>query len=1079
LPDRPALVLADELARDDGHEAERLGAEQPGDIGRYKLLQKLGEGGYGIVYLAEQRHPVRRKVALKVIKLGMDTRSVVARFEAERQALAMMEHPNIAKVLDAGSTETGRPYFVMELVRGLRITKYCDENRLSTRQRLALFIQICKAVQHAHQKGVIHRDLKPSNILVTERDGVPIPKVIDFGIAKATGNLQLTDKTVFTAFEQFIGTPAYMSPEQASSGELDIDTRSDIYSLGVLLYELLTGQPPFDNAPTRGRPIDEVLKNIREKDPLRPSTRLLAMTELERTKAAYCRRAESTMLPRLLRGDLDWIVMKCLEKDRSRRFETANGLAMDIQRYLANETITARPPSRLYEFQKTVRRHKFGFLATAGVVMALTFGLCVSALETARARRAEKAQALLEQKSEREASKALAAEAEARDKLRGSYRAEAQALRWSRRAGRRSDGLQLLQKAAEIRPGIDLRNEAIACMALTDLRVDSELHDERSAFSGIAFDAHYERYAVCDAKGTVHLCRVKDSQELIQLPGYRPPLPALAFSPNGRFFCAGYRKERERVEVFDLITKEPRLQLDGPGLRTAEFSGDSRLIAVAYELPAEGYPVKVFDLELRQQIGTFRNGSLPYYLRFDPTDPQRLLISDESSTVCIRAWTNGSVLKTFPHPGGVIALDWHPGGELVATGCSDNRVRVWNTTTAEKLAEFIGHEATPVEVSFSADGEFVASRGWEGILRLWNLYSSQEVVNRKVYGYGYPLSRKCQRLAITSGVGKFEILDLTPGEGFRVLHVAQDPNNHLRSCDFDPQNQLLVTSTADGVAFWNLHSGKEAAKIEKAGQTPFALFDPNGTNLFLTTKGGIEEWVAAPVTPNLPLQPTRRRRIDLRGCFSQLSLSQDGRTLAAATDHALHLLNVETGEEVRRLTLKTSEVLATMSLDARLAATWTRTSTNLQVWDTFSSQLVQLIPTCPSTFAAFSHDSRWLIVGDEVEFRMWDTRNWRTTWTLPRDVAGHYGYAAFSQDDRMLAVAISRSTVRLVDPANGHEYATLEDPDPLDIEWITFNRHGTDLAVANGSGTVQLWNLRRIRRQLASMKLDWDLPPYP
>ena len=352
--------------------------EKAGDkIGRYKLLQQIGEGGCGVVYMADQEEPVRRRVALKVIKLGMDTKQVIARFEAERQALAMMDHPNIAKVLDAGATETGRPYFVMELVRGIRITDYCDQNNLPTRERLNLFNQVCNAIQHAHQKGIIHRDIKPSNILVTMHDGVPVPKVIDFGIAKATEQ-RLTDKTLFTAFEQFMGTPAYMSPEQAEMSGLDIDTRSDIYALGVLLYELLTGKTPFDAKELLQAGLDEMRRTIREKEPARPSTCLSTMLDADLTTVAKHRQADPSKLTHLLRGDLDWIVMKTLEKDRTRRYETASGLAADIQRHLQNEPVIARPPSHLYRFQKLVRRNKLAFAAAGAVAVALILGFGVS-----------------------------------------------------------------------------------------------------------------------------------------------------------------------------------------------------------------------------------------------------------------------------------------------------------------------------------------------------------------------------------------------------------------------------------------------------------------------------------------------------------------------------------------------------------------------------------------------------------------------------------------------------------------------------------------------------------------------------
>jgi serine/threonine protein kinase len=356
-------------------------------VGRYKLLQQIGEGGFGVVFLAEQTEPVQRKVALKIIKAGMDTREVIARFEAERQALALMDHPNIAKVLDAGTTGALRPFFVMELVRGIPITSYCDQNNLSTHERLELFIKLCRAIQHAHQKGVIHRDLKPGNVLVTLNDGEPVPKVIDFGVAKALGQ-KLTEKTLFTHFEQMIGTPAYMSPEQAALEGVDIDTRSDIYSLGVLLYELLTGVTPLDAETVRQVALDEIRRMIRENDPPKPSTRLLALGE-RLQEIAQRRDAEPAALSRLLRGDLDWITMKALEKNRKRRYETVNGMAEDVERHLRDEPIVARPPSVLYRLHKMVRRHRLAFAVGTVVGLSLVLGLVAATWQAIRATRAE------------------------------------------------------------------------------------------------------------------------------------------------------------------------------------------------------------------------------------------------------------------------------------------------------------------------------------------------------------------------------------------------------------------------------------------------------------------------------------------------------------------------------------------------------------------------------------------------------------------------------------------------------------------------------------------------------------------
>jgi serine/threonine protein kinase/tetratricopeptide (TPR) repeat protein len=368
-----------------GEQAPAVG-DKPGDrIGRFKLLQKIGEGGCGVVYMAEQEEPVRRRVALKIIKPGMDTKSVIARFEAERQALALMDHPNIAKVFDAGATDSGRPYFVMELVRGVKITEYCDQHSLTTEERLKLFARVCQAIQHAHQRGIIHRDIKPSNILVTQSlEGVAMPMVIDFGVAKATMNQRLTDKTLFTAFEMLIGTPAYMSPEQAALSSVDVDTRTDIYSLGVLLYELLTSATPFQTEELLKAGLDEIRRVIREEEPPRPSTRLTKMADADLTTVAHHRQSEPPRLIHTIRGDLDWIAMKALEKDRRRRYQTANSLADDIHRYLGRETVSARPPSRLYQFQKLVSRHKPEFAALGIVMATLVAGLGITSWSLAK-----------------------------------------------------------------------------------------------------------------------------------------------------------------------------------------------------------------------------------------------------------------------------------------------------------------------------------------------------------------------------------------------------------------------------------------------------------------------------------------------------------------------------------------------------------------------------------------------------------------------------------------------------------------------------------------------------------------------
>ncbi len=540
-------------------------AEEPGDrIGPYKLLQKIGEGGMGAVWMAEQTEPVRRRVALKVILQGKDSKLVLARFEAERQALALMDHPNIAKIFDAGVTSRlltpsrspnggagarragegmssspvapGRPYFVMELVNGIPLTKFCDEHRLSIRERLELFVPVCQAIQHAHQKGVIHRDISPSNVLVALYDGVPVPKVIDFGIAKAIGQ-RLTDRTLVTEFNTIIGKLEYMSPEQAEFNQPDIDTRSDIYGLGVLLYTLLTGTTPLTHEALRQAALDEVLRRIREVEPPRPSTRLSQSKERLASISAQ-RKLEPARLTKLLRGDLDWIVMKCLEKDRTRRYETANGLASDVRRHLGNEPVSAGPPTAAYRIAKFLRKHR-GAVAVAAAFLALLVGATL--LSTVLAVRAN-----------REREKATESQKEARSR----------ALSEAREHRRAQEALTKMEmaKANELLEGTDA-TKGLAYLAWL-LRKDpsNQLAAERLAWVLMV------RNFALPACGP------------LQHDGF---IFSAAFNADGRQLLTA--SEDRTARIWNALTGEeltPRLR-HGDEVRWAEFSQDGRQVLTA------------------------------------------------------------------------------------------------------------------------------------------------------------------------------------------------------------------------------------------------------------------------------------------------------------------------------------------------------------------------------------------------------------------------------------------------------------------------------------------------------------------
>jgi len=746
--DGPTVEITDNELHD-----ETIGST----IGRYKVLQSIGEGGCGAVYMAEQTEPVRRRVALKVIKLGMDTKAVIARFEAERQALALMDHPNIAKVLDAGSTDSGRPYFVMELVRGIRITDYCDQNKLDTQQRLELFIQICQAIQHAHQKGIIHRDIKPSNILVTLHDGIPVPKVIDFGIAKATTDQRLTDKTLFTAYEQFIGTPAYMSPEQAEMSGLDIDTRSDIYSLGVLLYELLTGRTPFDGRELMSLGIDAMRKTIREQEPPRPSMKLHTLQGAESTTTAQSHGAEMPRLIHSLRGDLDWIVMKCLEKDRVRRYDTANGLAMDIQRHLKNEPVVARPPSKLYELQKTVRRHKVGFAATTAIMAVLAVGVTLTTWQAVRATNAKqealKAQAseiIQRQKAEANEQNALAAQA---NELRLRKEAEEAELKARQRAYASDmnvaklavDGdnlgraLSLLDRQ---RPGPgqkDLRGwewrylwEQTRSDALFTLcQVSNEINSLAVSADGnwlAVGEYHAGGVSVWDLRSRIIVSHLVESEGHVRT-AFSPTKPVLAFTSVNN---PTTRRRQATLHLWDGATQRMLLEkpLDSECAGLAFSSDGDKLVAstvgghiTVWQVP-EGTNLVTLARYPAQQIVQG-----PALTPFAATRDLRLaaysLPREQFRIIDLRDGTKFPPVTAAKDY--VTALAFSPDGRTLASaaGFGENDIRLWDVETGRELTPPLeGHTAFVSSMVFLPDGKLASSSG-DQTIRIW------DVANRK------------------------------------------------------------------------------------------------------------------------------------------------------------------------------------------------------------------------------------------------------------------------------------------------------------------------------------------------------------
>ena len=711
----------------------RLPEERPGDrIGRYRLLEKIGEGGCGVVWMAGQEEPVRRRVALKVIKLGMDTKEVIARFDAERQALAMMDHPNIAKVLDAGATDSGRPFFVMELVRGMPITRYCDERQLSPAARLALFVDVCHAIQHAHQKGIIHRDIKPSNVLVAWHDDIAVAKVIDFGIAKATQG-RLTDATVFTAFAQFIGTPAYMSPEQAQLSGLDVDTRTDIYSLGVLLYELLAGRPPFDPQSLASSGLDEVRRIIREVEPPRPSTRVSTMSDADRSTLAKRRGTGPGQLSSLLSGDLDWIVMKALEKNRARRYETASALAADLQRHLRHEPVTARPPSTAYLLHKLVRRHRVVFGASAAVALALLLGAILSTWQAVRATRAEreKAQMLVNESALRR----RAEDAELATRRR-AYVADINLIQQALAGDHLSRAQDLLDRQRP-KPGeTDLRGwewRHLWQSSRSDARSTLTVKDD-TAIVSLAASADGHWLAAGEEKyGQLSVWDLRTREE-IRVPAdvasvrvaFSPTEPLLAFATAG----GKYFDFNAHVRLLDAPTRQVvrEIPLDAycGGLA---FSSDGRslftLTGGHRRKPAAITRWRIADgaVQARHPIATetARIGGSHFAVSPDEARAAYLTINDRRIRVLDLA--SGAELWSAEGAGEtVLALAFSPDGKVLLSGSgyAESAIRIWDAATGAELGRLEGHRRFVAQLVF-LDAQTLVSAGGDATLRIWDL----------------------------------------------------------------------------------------------------------------------------------------------------------------------------------------------------------------------------------------------------------------------------------------------------------------------------------------------------------------------
>lgn len=1055
--------------------------ETAGDkIGRYKLLQKIGEGGCGIVYMAEQEEPVRRRVALKIIKLGMDTKSVIARFEAERQALAMMEHPNIARVLDAGATETGRPYFVMELVRGVRITEYCDQNNLTTEERLQLFIQVCLAIQHAHQKGVIHRDIKPSNILVTLHDSVPVPKVIDFGIAKATEQ-RLTDKTLFTEFQSFIGTPAYMSPEQAEMSGLDIDTRSDIYALGVLLYEMLTGTTPFDARELMKLGLDGVRKTIREEEPARPSTRLMTMISADLTATANRRRTEAPKLIHSLRGDLDWIAMKCLEKDRTRRYATVHDVAEDVQRFLDGDTVQARPPSNVYLLQKFLHRHRGPVAAAAALAITLLAGITVSTWQAVRARIAERAAA---DAQKLESGLRRRAESERATARLNEYVADINLVQQSLNAGNFARAVQLLNKHRPTNNEPDLRGfEWRYLWQLTRGDGHTELGSLGEPVQSVAVSPDGRFIAA----GSQHTLRIWNAQTREVVMTQPQGATAVAFSPDSRHLFISAQPERGDLLIrFDLRT------VGGSSLRVLNTTNWSEVKSISgsggtFSLSRDGRflaaqardGVRVWDTTTWQVAHLVRDAGPLFALSPDGNR----LAAEKRSTASLAVWTLGSedTPVSLDHSTNLFvrlgfgrrdrALQFTPDGKFVlgARNLPSERgvfvLSVWNAESGNEEGQIPNdpdhpeHTGGITSIAFAPGTQALVTAGLDHSIRVWDFEKRQRV--RALQGnlnevWTIACSADGQKVVSGSKDGVINIWPINPPQpkedfaGAR-LPMAFSSNGHV----------LAALNRQNDVLFINIETGEVEKEFES--EQPRGFRAPVAISADLRTLATMSEG-AAKIWNTETLETTTLRLPDRASGI--LGLSPDGRTLITASgwDQSIRWWDLRAGTN---LMTETEADRALFSPDGRLVALFNRED-HVEIWDVATRSLRTefmvepgLAATVSGSQASFSPDGQLLAIACQDDaVRLWGTSDAKLAGTL----TGHKQSVvsvAFSPQGRTLATASDDSTLKLWNTATQQELCTIRRLGG-GLRALTFSPDGRTLA-AGTSSTLPSGALRVFR----------------
>jgi WD40 repeat protein/serine/threonine protein kinase len=1092
------------------------GVEEPGtQIGPYKLIQQIGEGGFGMVFLAQQERPLRRTVAVKILKPGMDTRNIVSRFEAEREALALMDHPNIAKVLDAGtvgvdgarmvdggqwtvdgerkvdsgrltvdgekagsslstihqppSTTTGRPYFVMELVNGVPITKYCDEHHLPLRERLALFVPLCHALQHAHQKGIIHRDIKPSNVLVASYDGKPVPKVIDFGIAKALG-AQLCEHTLMTGAGALIGTLEYMSPEQAELNARDVDTRADIYSLGVLLYELLTGTTPLTRKRVKETPISEALRLIREDEPPRPSARLSecqmgkrgqrekVVDNLlpERPEGRFAKKIPDPFAPAMLsseiRGELDWIVMKCLEKERGRRYETARALARDIECYLGGEPVEACPPSLRYRLKKFAGKHRTLLAVATLFTLVLLAATGVSLSLAVRA-------TLAEQKTGWERDRADGEARSARRQVFAAHMNLGQSA-WEQGGISRLRSL-LAQHSPEI-AGEDLRGfEWFYWSRLTDSALLTwKAH--AALISGVAMSPDGQRLVTASHDNTVRIWEVSSGRQLLSWIAHPQPIFGVAFGPDGRQVATA--SADKTFKVWDAA--------DGRLLRTyvghthrvvgVSFSADGRQIASA----SHDSTIKLWDAETGQLLRTLKGHGPVMAVAFSP-DGRRLVSGSMDKTLKLWDTESGQDLRTlYGHENEVSLVAFNHDGTALASASLDRTVKIWDAASGQELRTLKGHTDRVFSVAFSPDDKEVASAGFDQTIRLWQVATGEE------------------RLALKGHTSWISSIAFSP-DGRSLVSAGDDCTvrlwdttssvesltirGHLGwvlSVAFSPDGKRLATADSSGyIRIWDADSGLLTKMLKAQYTTVYRVrFSPDGKHLASTSRDkSVKLWDAGSGRE-------LRSFTGPTGISRGVAFSPDGKKLIATSDDSsIWLWDLTGAESPRTLRGHRNEVHeAVFSPDGKqiASASYDRT---IRLWDAKTGEMIQTWTAHSSAIEAiqFSPDGKYLASGSgnsDKSIKVWEVATGRECLCLEGHNRGIWSLS-FSPDGKRLASCSQDKTIKIWDLASGHDTMVFNGHTAI-VTDIEFSLDGARLASSSYDGTVRILDARPWTEQL-------------